>query len=208
MDVGNNGDAVIVSFIAGDVSYDQFILVNDADLVEDAGTSYAWAESDIGPTDPGSTTNAITDNRLDSVVWNPVDLSQGAKFFFERSPASLDDLVFYFELVANDTTVQLLDAAGDSMGSPVGVQFGAILGRTQNQNGTSGMDGASYAGIAIPLRAFGIGEGDRKSVAGVTIDENAGECDRTCRPYRLRRAGHDFSLPLMAGRGRGSSGIR
>jgi len=149
------------SFTDGNTTWDEFVLV---DSVSDLGsTTYEFGENSTS--DPGSVTEAVTDDRIDSWV---KDVDDNSQYFFEAAPVSTDDVLFFFEFTGGKTaTVQLIDSDGDQVGTST-VSFGdaeGIFGK---------LDPTDFSTFNITLQAvefsdFGVTSGNIGDVAGIEI---------------------------------------
>ena len=158
-----SNDAVLVSFVAENVTYSDLVLVDSVSTNEpQSAETYQYG---INGTDPESPTNAVTDNRLDSGIYNA---KTTAEFEFASPPTSLSDLFFLFDVGSLDTTVsiQLINGSDADIGAAVQMANMAQLGSAVREAsaGTHNLNG-----VAIPLSDF-VTAGDLSSVDGFKID--------------------------------------
>ena len=175
VDVSNiDNDAVLVSFVAAGATYSDLVLVDS--VTTNQPQSFTSHQYGINGTDPGSATNAITDNRLDSGIAN---VYTNAVFKFASAPTSLSDLFFLFEwrYATGDTddSIQLVDGATNDIGAAVPMANLAQLGGRAEVTLTNwnevAIGVAELNGVAIPLSDF-VTAGQLSNVAGFRITDS------------------------------------
>jgi hypothetical protein len=155
-----NSNAVLVSFVAANVTYSDLVLVDNVTAnPQDFGT-YQYG---VNGTDPVSPEAAVTDNRIDSSIANA---KTTAEFEFASPPTSLSTVFFLFDLGSLDTgvSIQLIDDSNADIGTPVQMASLAQLGSAVVTSGALGAK--ELNGVAIPLSDFGITAGQLSSVDG------------------------------------------
>lgn len=175
MNVDN--DAVLVSFVADYVTYSDLVLVDSVTTNKpQSWHSYYYGTNSIN--DPGSATNAITDNRLDSGIAN---VYTNAVFKFASAPTSLSDVFFLFDwkyaAADTDDSIQLVDSATNDIGTAEQMVNLAQLGSAEValiDEEVAGIIQEELSGVAIPLSDFGIARVELSNVAGFKISGPGG----------------------------------
>ena len=154
-----DSNAVLVSFVAANVTYSDLVLVDSVTTTPQDSETYQFG---INGTSPGSPEAAVTDNRLDSGIYAA---KTTAEFEFASAPTSPSDLFFLFDLGGLDTgvSIQLIDSSDNHIGNSVLMANMAPLGSAVREasGGTHNING-----VAIPLSDFGITAGQLSSVDG------------------------------------------
>jgi len=158
-----DSNAVLVSFVAENVTYSDLVLVDNVTANPEGWGTYQFG---INGTDPGSPEAAVTDNRLDSSIANA---KTTAEFEFASPPTSLSTVFFLFDLGSLDTgvSIQLIDDSNADIGTPVQMANLAQLGSAVVTSGALGA--RELNGVAIPLSDFGITAGELSSVDGFKL---------------------------------------
>jgi len=172
-----SNDAVLVSFVAANVTYSDLVLVDSVTTNEPQ--SWESHQYGISGTDPGSPVAAVTDNRLDSGIANAWT---NAVFKFASAPTSLSDVFFLFEwkyaAADTDDSIQLVDSATNDIGTAEQManlaQLGSAAVTLTNKN-VGIIPDEELSGVAIPLSDFGIAAGQLSNVAGFRITDSAAD---------------------------------
>lgn len=157
-----DGQIKLVSFTDGTTTWDSFVL---ADSVITSETDYSYGQN---ATDPGSAVAAITDDRVDTWLRDAGESSASDdQVYFPTSPASLDYVLFIFELTGGEEDITLVDSNGDQISGSNSVSMA--------QDGAfwkSDSDALSSFPVyleAVTFGEFGITEAQLSDVAGINI---------------------------------------